>query len=293
MSHERFQTLAGASPTGAAPPLARRAEEPYERGSGPESPFPRARALRAYLTEARYEFLRSLRMPAFALPFLLLPVALYLFFSVLLFGKALQANPALAVGSFVVWGVFGVMGPGLFGFGVFVAMEREQGLLTLKRAQPMPPAAYLFAKTAMCLLFSGLILLTLIAAALLVAHPPLPFGRMLGVAALLELGALPFCALGLFLGTRVSGKAAPALANLAYLPMLYLSGLFFPLTPAMQKIASISPAFHLNQLALGAAGLPAHGSAFGHVAFLGVWTLVFGGLAIRRLGRGPEIAFAP
>lgn len=285
MSLDRIPTFAGAGTSGTASPLPLRAEDPYERGSGPESPFPRARVLRAYLTEARYEFLRSLRMPAFALPFLLLPAALYLFFSVLLFGKALQENPALAVGSFVTWGVFGVMGPGLFGFGVFVALEREQGLLTLKRAQPMPPAAYLFAKTAMSLLFSALIVLSLMAAALFVAHPPLPFGRMLGVAAILVLGSLPFCALGLFLGTRVSGKAAPAFANLTYLPMLYLSGLFFPLTPAMRGIALASPAFHLNQLAQEAAGLPAYGSASGHLAFLGVWTLAFGALAVRKLGR--------
>jgi ABC-2 type transport system permease protein len=283
MSHDRVQPLAAAG--GTASPASFLALDPFARGSGPESPFPRARVVRAYLTEARYELLRSLRMPAFALPFLLLPGALYLFFTVLLFGKAVQGHPGLAIGSFVAWGTFGVMGPGLFGFGVFVAMEREQGLLTLKRAQPMPPAAYLFAKTAMCLLFSALILVTLIAAALLVAHPPLSFGRMLGVAATLGLGALPFCALGLFLGTRVSGKAAPAFANLAYLPMLYLSGLFFPLNEGMQKIALVSPAFHLNQLALGVAGLPALGSALGHVVFLGLWTLVFGGLAVRRLGR--------
>ena len=33
-------------------------------------------------------------------------------------------------------GVFGAMGPGLFGFGVSLAIEREQGLLRLKQALP-------------------------------------------------------------------------------------------------------------------------------------------------------------
>ena len=36
--------------------------------------MPLGRVLRAYLNEARYQFVQALRAPAFALPFLLLPV---------------------------------------------------------------------------------------------------------------------------------------------------------------------------------------------------------------------------
>ena len=37
--------------------------------------------LGAYVAEARFETLRHLKAPAFALPFLIIPVALYMFFS--------------------------------------------------------------------------------------------------------------------------------------------------------------------------------------------------------------------
>ena len=47
----------------------------------------------------------------------------------------------------VTYTVFGVMGPGLFGFGVGLAMDRERGLLTLKRVQPVPALAPLLALT--------------------------------------------------------------------------------------------------------------------------------------------------
>ena len=40
---------------------------------------------------------------------------------------------------FATYSVFGVMAPGLFGFGVAVAIERERGWLALKRVAPMPP----------------------------------------------------------------------------------------------------------------------------------------------------------
>ena len=39
---------------------------------------------RAYMTEARYESLRTLRAPAFAGPFLLIPTALYLLFGTMI-----------------------------------------------------------------------------------------------------------------------------------------------------------------------------------------------------------------
>ena len=88
------------------------------------------RLCRAYLTEAKYESIRMLRAPAFGIPFLGLPVALYLLFAVLLFGDAMRNDPKAALFTFAGFDIFGVMGPGLFGFGVTLAMEREQGLLT-------------------------------------------------------------------------------------------------------------------------------------------------------------------
>ena len=105
--------------------------------------MPGGRLFGAYFTEAKYETIRMLRTPAFAIPFLSLPVALYLLFAVLLFGAALRADPKGAMFAFIGFDVFGVMGPGIFGFGMVVALEREQGLLALKRAMPMPPSAYL------------------------------------------------------------------------------------------------------------------------------------------------------
>ena len=97
-----------------------------------------AKLWHAYLTETKYECLRALRAPAFAIPFLLLPIVLYVLFGVFLAGRMSHGDPTVAKIMFVNWSVFGVMGPGMFGFGMFVASEREQGLRTLKRALPAP-----------------------------------------------------------------------------------------------------------------------------------------------------------
>ena len=77
------------------------------------------------------------------------------------------------------------------------------------------------------------------------------------------------------------------LSNLVFLPMLWLSGLFIPLPKFLERWAVIWPAFHLNQAALGWAGV----SEFSFLApgisaavLVGI-TVIFGGLAIRRLAR--------
>ena len=260
--------------------------------------MPGARLFRTYLTEAKYESLRALRSPAFAIPFLTLPAALYFLFGVLLAGNMSHGDHTIAKIMFVNFSVFGIMGPGMFGFGMFVANERSQGLLTLKRALPMPPASYLVAKMAMTVVFSAIVMATLIGIAATMGHTGLSTPQFLAVGLIDIVGSLPFCAVGLFIGTIASGKSAPAFINLAYLPMMHLGGLFYPLPRKVQIIERFSPAFYLDKLGLKAVGVPSldqlatgvsgSDSALLAVFALAVVTLFFAALAVRRL-RGPHV----
>ncbi|MEO8113774.1 MAG: ABC transporter permease, partial [Phenylobacterium sp.] len=242
--------------------------------------MPLGRAIAAYFSEARYESLRLLRTPAFSIPILAMPVLMYLFFGVLLGGRG---GPGTANWLFVGWTVFAVMGPGLFGFGVLVAVERTQGILVLKRALPMPPGVYLSAKLIMALAFAAMVMVLLIAVGLLVGHVSLPPLTLLTVAGVMSLGVIPACAVGLFIGAYAPASSAAAIANIVYLAMAFLSGLFFPLPAALQVFRPIWPTYHLAQLALASGGLPSHGSLLGHVAILAVISVVLTTLAARRL----------
>jgi ABC-2 type transport system permease protein len=246
--------------------------------------MPTSRLVRAYLMEAKYETLRMLRAPAFAGPFLALPVLLYLLFGVLLFGDALAKDPKSAVFVFLGFSVLGVMGPGMFGFGVTVAMERDNGLLVLKRALPVPTGAYLLAKMLMSMLFVAIVMVTMIAA-VPIGHLKITAGQLLSISVVSILASTPFCAIGLFIGSWASGKSAPAFVNLFYLPMIYLSGFLFPLPKSVQWVARISPAFHLHQLVLSAMGAPSEGAPMIHVAVLAGVTVGLTALAVRRLAR--------
>jgi ABC-2 type transport system permease protein len=237
--------------------------------------------------EARCEFLRLLRTPGFVVPTLLFPLMFYLLFGVLLGGAKAHYDAARYL--LASYCVFGVMSPGLFGFGVVVALERERGLLRLKRALPMPPQNYLLAKLAMAMMFAAVIFVLLALIASLLGGVRLEATQWLGLMLTAVLGVLPFCALGLLVGTYATGQGAPAVVNLIYLPMAFLAGVAIPLfaMPVLvQQLAPLWPAYHLSQLSHAAIGQPAQGSALQHVAVLLAFALLCFGLALRRLARG-------
>lgn len=245
---------------------------------------PPASSLRCYWLEARSEFLRVLRAPAFAVPTLVFPPMFYLLFGVLLNGGHGKATSYLLA----TYGVFGVMAPGLFGFGVAMALDRERGFLALKRAMPTPPAAMLLAKMAMAMVFAAMISVILGSLALTLGHVVLSPLQMVELFVANVLGVLPFCAIGLYIGTVASGQAAPAVINVLYLPMAFLAGLWMPLSmlPALfAELAPLWPAYHLAQIALAVVGLDNGGSVALHALVLLAVSAVFFGLARRRLAR--------
>ena len=255
------------------------------------------RIWRAYWTEAKYEIIRACRAPAFAIPFFCMPIVFYVLVGIFLVGSMSHGDPRIVSTMFVNWATFGVMGPGMFGFGMFVATEREQGLLRLKRALPMPTASYVLAKMAMTMMFAFIVMITLILAAVFIGHARITVGQYLLITLLNVLGSLSFCAIGLFIGARASAKSAPAFVNLAYLPMMHLGGLFYPLPKSIQPLEFISPAFYLNKLNLYVAGAQSmdalsfgtgpssHATPVLCTAVLVSVTLLFGMFANHRLKR--------
>jgi ABC-2 type transport system permease protein len=240
--------------------------------------------LRSYALEAKTECLRMLREPMFVLPTLLFPALFYLLFGVLLN----RGNAGAAQYMLASYGVFGVIGAAMFGLGVTIAIDRQRGLLRLKRVLPVPVGAPLLAKMLMAMAFALAVSLIVGLIARFGAGVQLTASQWALLALVDVLGALPFCAIGLYFGTLVSGNAAPALLNLIYLPMAFLSGLWLPLSmlpDLVAKIAPAWPAYHLAQLALKVVGHDAGGPVALHVGVLAVVAVAFFVLACARLAR--------
>ena len=212
-------------------------------------------ALRIYTLETKFEFLKQLRRPAYAIATIGIPIMFYAFFGLM---SGIHNNGvSIATYLLATYGTFGVVGASMFGFGVSISMERGAGWLLLKRASPMPPLAYFVAKIVTTTAFSALVVGLLFAMGALLGGVHLPALTWLALGSALIIGALPFCAIGLALGYLISPSAAVAVINLINLPMSFISGLWLPinlLPAAVQHIAPFLPAYHLGQLALGTLG---------------------------------------
>lgn len=234
------------------------------------------------LREIRGQFVAVLRAPAFAVPTLLFPAMFYVFFGLMF---TLSREMHMPTWLLATYGVFGIMGPALFGFGVGIAVEKGEGWLRLKRAAPVSPLIPLLARTAMAMLFAFIVFFVLASLGALFGDVRLPRTDWILLAATLVCGAIPFCAIGLAAGLWLTPQAAPAVMNLIYLPLSFLSGLWVPLMVFpewMQRMARALPPYHLSAIALDiVGGQPAAGRVL-HVAVLGGFTVVF--LAVAAAG---------
>lgn len=238
-----------------------------------------------YLKEAKYEFLKNLRLRVYTASVLSFPLMFYILFGLVLNSKENFGGTHVPTYLIATYGTFGVMGASLFGTAAGLAADRGLGWLQVKRASPMPPFAYFAAKVVVSLIFSTMIVLALFGLGLGfggVRMPVTDFARLLGT---LVAGSLPFSAMGLALGYFTGPNSAPPTINLIYLPMSFCSGLWVPfmfLPKIVRQIALVLPPYHLSQLALGVVGAGTHESNATHWEALLAFTLIC--LGVARIG---------
>jgi ABC-2 type transport system permease protein len=247
------------------------------------------RNLRIFLTETRYEFVRLLRTRAFSLAVIGFPVVFYVFFGLIMNRSEHVGNVSVAKYLLAGYSVFGMMGAALFGIGGGLASELSTGWLDLKRASPMPPLAYLFAKCCSAAAFGVVIVCVLTALGISIAHVAITLPEFARMIALTVVGTIPFACMGMVIALLVPFNAAPGVINMIYLPMSFCGGLWLPimmLPHIMQKFALVLPTYHLSQLVLGSFGYASAGSTTSHWLGLLGFTLVMLGIAtvaFRRL----------
>jgi ABC-2 type transport system permease protein len=239
----------------------------------------------AYLEEIRCEALRTLRNPGLFIPVMLMPAALYALFALLITGNAIDKDPTLGIFLFAAFSIMATSMAGLFGIGATLAMEREMGLMRLRRAQPAPAGGWLVAKIVCGIGFGVVAYVPIAVLAITTGKLKMDGGALMVMSAVMIASAIPFCAMGLMIGSLVTGSAAPGYANLIYLPGCYLSGMFFPLPESMYWQAPLWPQFHVVQLAMNAAHVTKYTfePVQMAVAALAGFTVLFSAVAIWRL----------
>jgi ABC-2 type transport system permease protein len=236
---------------------------------------------RIFRKETRYEFLKLLRAKSFSLSTIGFPVMFYVLFGIAN-RNAFSGNVHIAKYMLGGYACFGLIGAALFGIGVGVASELAAGWLELKRASPMPASAYLFAKCASAVAFGLIIVSILTTIAVSFGGVSLASTELIKMLGMTIVGSISFASMGLLLALLVPANAAPAIVNLIYLPMSFLSGLWIPLRFMphwLQGIAPALPTYHLSQLMLSIFGYQDSMSLTTHWNALIGFTLLMLGLS--------------
>jgi ABC-2 type transport system permease protein len=246
------------------------------------------------LAQTRSEFMMRWRVPAFSLTSLALPILFFTFFGLPFARQTLQNGVsvgAFLLASFAAYAVGNVM---VYGFGIGVAVERGQKVDVLLRATPLPAGVAITAKVLTALIFSLFSISALIVYGVIAAGIHQGVVTWLNVIVRLLAGSLPFVGLGFAIGYSVGPNAAPAVANLVYLPLAFASGLFMPVSQLpsfVQRIAPYLPAYHYGQLAWSAVGAPAE-PFYVSLLWLAGYTAFFIVIALRAYRREESRKFA-
>jgi len=187
---------------------------------------------------------------------------------------------------------FGVITACFNNIAIAMTFQRDAGILKRIDATPLPAGSFLAAQ----ILHAMLVAVLLVAATALFGRAAygadIPGGvTLLEFLLMLVVGASAFCALGLAVTAAIPNfDAAPAIVNIAILPLLFLSGIFIAFgndTPSwIIWVARIFPVRHFaTGMQAGFLGTPFDWS---DVAIVAAWGLVGLLLAVRFFSWEPR-----
>jgi ABC-2 type transport system permease protein len=228
----------------------------------------------------RFEIRRSLRNVRFIVFIAGFPVLLYL-----IYAKQHGTSQGLTVAAILMvsMAAWSGMGSAMFATGPQLARERQSGWMRQLQVSPISAPRWFAAKLAQGLLLIVPGFALLIGLGFGYGHVHLAAARVGVLGAVLVLGVIPFCVLGLVIGLVFDGQTAQVAQMLAMLLLAFLGGIFIPysnLPHVMQLIANALPSYHLVQLGWNAVAGRALGAD--HMLALAAWAAGLAVIAIWR-----------
>ena len=227
---------------------------------------------------ARLQFDELIRVPAFSVPSIALPLLTYLIFGL----PGIGDDPQQAAAVLLAFAAFATLGIVMFQFGVGIAADRASPWERYLRTLPASASARFTARLWVSLCFTALALVPLVTLAVAVTPVHLDGAAWARCAVALVAGSVPLGLLGIMLGYLLDERGALPVTNLVYLPLSYAGGLFGARPEQLPSVARhISPWLPTRQwsdilLDIGLAGhVPVH-----QVLALGGYGLGFGVLAV-------------
>jgi ABC-2 type transport system permease protein len=177
------------------------------------------------------------------------------------------------------------MGVTFTNLAISVTFKREAGTLKRVRGSALPSWIYLGGLIGNSVVV-GVLLTALVIAFGVVAYGVSIPGNIAALVLTLAVGAASFCALGLAVTTIVpNADAAPAIVNLVFFPLLFISGTFFPISKGsvLTKVADVFPVRHFITGTFASFDPHAHSSLRGgDLLVMGAWGVAGLLVAVRR-----------
>jgi ABC-2 type transport system permease protein len=159
-----------------------------------------------------------------------------------------------------------------------VTFARDEGVLKRVRGTPLPGWAYLLGKVLLSVLVMALLVVIVCAFGWAVYDLDLPTRSLPAFLVTLVVGAATFSALGLAVTALIpNADAAPAIVNATVLPLLFVSGVFFPIDDAPHWLQTLGDIFPVKPFleALVESFLPPPdnraGWSLGNLALVAAW----------------------
>src|SRR6516225_4324639 len=252
---------------------------------------PRRRSnLRLVAHQVRYEQLSFWRNPQSAIVTFVFPVVFVVIIGAL-FGSVGQSSYFGGLSALQYYvptiAALSVLGSCYGQLAVALAARRQNGILKRTRATPLPAWAYFGGLLAHCVLVSIADIVLIVGVGRLYGVP-FP-SHWPAIALTLVLGAAAFCALGVAVASVISNaEAAPAVAQLVLLPLLFLSGTYLPIhSQVLNQVTGWLPIRPFNEALTGP--LSRHtGADWRHLAVLAAWGVVGAIVAVRRFRWDPR-----
>jgi ABC-2 type transport system permease protein len=185
---------------------------------------------------------------------------------------------------------YGVAANAFAGLAITLVVRREAGVLKRVRGTPLGPGTYLAAVIGSTLVVIGLEVVAQLLLGVYVLGAQWPDQPMVFAAAIL-VGTASFAALGIAVTTAVrSAEGSSAVVNAIFLPMAFISGVFFStaeMPSFLEAISEVLPLTYLLEL-IRAAFLPGEGFAASALVAVSLWGLAGLIVALRRFRWEPR-----
>jgi ABC-2 type transport system permease protein len=228
------------------------------------------------------------RNPASVFFTVMLPVVFLVIFNAI-FGSEYIEELAITTSTYYVPAIMtlAVVSATCQSLAIRLTVDRENGILKRGRGTPLPTWAFFAGKVGNAIVVSMLMLALVSVIGAAFYDVDVPWDKLPAILVTLAVGAAAFCCLGVALTAAIpSEDAAAPIANIALLPLYFLSGVFIPETEIPEGILHFADLFPIRHFfeAFFAAYDPAtagSGLEWGNLAIVAAWGLAGFVVALR------------